>query len=331
MPDLTPELNLNLALDDDDTADYLTINLSDSLTVLDGLFNSSTGHAHNGSHQGGALEFLDLTVGEDLTVVGQTQLQGPLLAQSNMHVIGLSTLDGAVTMGSTLAVTGVTTLSAQLVCSANASVGTDLAVTRDLNVGRNGVVTGVLTVGGALNANGGGTLTGITHSGGALTGTIGGTATFTSGPYTNDWWRNATNGTGIINQAAGQGISFDASGAAFYPSGDRVVGATMSQTLTNKMLTNPRNQAAAGFLGANSGDATNFMFNYGNGTFTLPNPSAAWIGVFRAIKSYPGGPSTITCGVAMIGPGGTGPVGSFVIQAGDSVTMWCDGANWWVL
>lgn len=55
MSDLTGELNLSLAVDDDDTADYLTQALRDSLNTLDGVFNSATGHSHNGAHQGGSL------------------------------------------------------------------------------------------------------------------------------------------------------------------------------------------------------------------------------------------------------------------------------------
>jgi hypothetical protein len=347
MPDLTPELNLNLALDDDDTADYLTVNLSDSLTVLDGMFNASTGHAHNGSHQGGALEFLDLLVGEDLTVVGQTDLKGPALLESNLHVVGTSTLDGAATVGSTLRVTGAVTLDAGL------SVGTDLTVTRDLTVGRNQTIAGTLGVTGAVSVTGtltaGGT---IRTSGGQIVApnSIGGFASRNAANTADATmlWMDGANATVMMAGASNvirlvnstnsiQWAHWDAAGnyiqdaGTMYVGGDAVVTLAAAQTLTNKMLTNPRNQASSGFLGANTGDATNFMFNYGNGTFTLPNPSAAWIGVFRAIKSYPGGPSTITCGVAMIGPGGTGPVSSFVIQAGDSVTMWCDGTNWWVL
>src|SRR5262245_23423550 len=114
MSNLTPELNLVQGVDDDDTADYLTIGLSDSLGIIDGLFNATTGHAHNGAHQGGTLQFLDLTVGEDLTVVGASDLQGSVHAHQNLVVDGLSTLTGAVTAGATTAsslhVTGTTTL-----------------------------------------------------------------------------------------------------------------------------------------------------------------------------------------------------------------------------
>jgi hypothetical protein len=54
MSDLTPELNLALAVDDDDTADYLvtTQGLHGSLLTVDGLFNATTGHSHYGSHNG---------------------------------------------------------------------------------------------------------------------------------------------------------------------------------------------------------------------------------------------------------------------------------------
>jgi len=329
MPDLTPELNLNLALDDDDTADYLTINLSDSLTVLDGLFNSSTGHAHNGSHQGGALEFLDLTVGEDLTVVGQTTLQGPLLAQSNMHVIGLSTLDGAVTMGSTLNVAGATTLAAASATSL--TVSGSIGVTLDLTVGRNSNIAGNLTVG-TLNVNSSASINAATLANPTINGTVGGSATFSQGPNTTDWHRNATIGTGIFNTPANQGIAFDASGAYLYPSSDRIVGATMTQTLSNKAVINMKAIGPSGNFAVNANDLTNYVHAFvGSGALTLPNASAAYVGVFRAVKAW-GGNITINCGTQMAAPGAQGAVTtSFVLQNGDSVTFWCDGTTWWGL
>jgi len=55
MTTLTPELNLIRGETSDDTSDYLTISLANSLAILDGLFNNSTGHTHGGSHQGGVL------------------------------------------------------------------------------------------------------------------------------------------------------------------------------------------------------------------------------------------------------------------------------------
>lgn len=55
MSELTAELNLVKGEDEDDTADYLTLGLASSLDILDGLFNSTTGHGHNGAHQGGRI------------------------------------------------------------------------------------------------------------------------------------------------------------------------------------------------------------------------------------------------------------------------------------
>jgi hypothetical protein len=51
----TSELNLKTAVDADDTADYLTLSLADSLRTVDALFNNVTGHNHSGAHQGGPL------------------------------------------------------------------------------------------------------------------------------------------------------------------------------------------------------------------------------------------------------------------------------------
>jgi len=51
----TTELSLATAVDADDNADYLTINLANSLRTLDGLFNNVTGHTHGGAHQGGPI------------------------------------------------------------------------------------------------------------------------------------------------------------------------------------------------------------------------------------------------------------------------------------
>jgi hypothetical protein len=55
MPNKTQELGLNLALDNDDAADYEVVYLADSLTTIDGLFNQGNGHTHSGPHQGGLI------------------------------------------------------------------------------------------------------------------------------------------------------------------------------------------------------------------------------------------------------------------------------------
>ena len=55
MPGTTTELGLATAIDQDDNADYLTINLADSLRTVDALFNNVTGHNHGSAHQGGPI------------------------------------------------------------------------------------------------------------------------------------------------------------------------------------------------------------------------------------------------------------------------------------
>lgn len=51
----TTELNLRTAVDADDNADYLTLDLANSLRTIDALFNNVTGHTHQSAHQGGPL------------------------------------------------------------------------------------------------------------------------------------------------------------------------------------------------------------------------------------------------------------------------------------
>ena len=94
--ELTPELNLVVANDDLDTADYLVLTegLAGALRILDGLFSAATGHAHNGSHQGGELQFLDLEIGEDLTVNGTLVVKQSTSLQGVLNVTGLATCSG---------------------------------------------------------------------------------------------------------------------------------------------------------------------------------------------------------------------------------------------
>lgn len=161
MSNLTPELNLSTAVDDDDTADYLTIALADSLTVLDGMFNSVTGHAHNGSHQGGALEFLDLTVGEDLTVMGGLNVKSGTSLESTLHVTGATTLDSSLAVGTNLTVNGTShlvgavTIDGAINSSGTLTISQGLAVGTDLSVGGNASIVGTLTAG-AITTGGGG-------------------------------------------------------------------------------------------------------------------------------------------------------------------------------
>lgn len=77
MSDLTSELNLSLAVDDDDTADYLTVSLRDTLSIIDALFNQATGHSHDGAHQG---RQIDLTFDNITGTLEFGRLSGQLAA-----------------------------------------------------------------------------------------------------------------------------------------------------------------------------------------------------------------------------------------------------------
>lgn len=70
MPITTPELGLQQGVDSDDTADYLTVSLANSLKTLDTLFSNVSGHTHTGPHQGGPVSSLPTL--SDLTVTNLT-------------------------------------------------------------------------------------------------------------------------------------------------------------------------------------------------------------------------------------------------------------------
>jgi|GEM_PF-3223680 hypothetical protein len=130
MSDLTAELNLALCVDDDDTADYLTTNpgLRGSLNIIDGLFNSATGHNHHGAHQGGNFSSLDIS--GDLTIGGNFTANGTLTSLGAAHFPSLN-VDGATTLG-TLHATGAVTLDSSLTVTSTTTVGT-LQVTSSVN------------------------------------------------------------------------------------------------------------------------------------------------------------------------------------------------------
>lgn len=244
---------------------------------------------------GGSVWFGDGTVSRTVATLDQTQTL-------TNKTLTSPTITGATINGLGSAVTG----SGSLVGAASPSIASP-------------TITGTLTNSGTIS---GGTISGIA-----------------SGPYTNDWFRNNLSGTGWLNQAQGIGLYIiDAVAPRFYGgsySGTYLVSDTGTQTLTNKTLANPlvtngRMQGNSGYV-TTSGDLTNYVFNYGTGTFTLPTPSATYSGVFRGVKAWGGG-VTVNCAVAQIAaPGGTAMVSSFTINNGDSVTLWCDGTYWWSL
>jgi H-type lectin domain len=252
MSDLTAELNLALCVDDDDTADYLTqtAGLRGSLTTIDGLFSSTTGHNHSGAHQGGSFTSLNLsgglTVGGNLQVNGTAVVSGATNLQS-LDVATTSTLHGAVTMSTTLAVTGATTLTGA------ATLNGGLTVT---NVAASGYVAAgpVLSASaGDLNANRGGT--GYVFLG------------------------DASHYMGF------DGTSYQMVNAALYVSGDRVVTETATETLTNKTVRTP----AGDGLVSNTGGAA-VRCEYGTSSVSIPIAHAGVdvpVGFSRAFAAPP--------------------------------------------
>jgi hypothetical protein len=195
----------------------------------------------------------------------------------------------------------------------------NLSVTAQL-AGGSLSVSGNASVGGTLSAAGG------SISNLSVVGTI-----TTSAINSADWFRLSQANVGIYDNVTGTGIQFVAGGQLLYPSGDQIAGLTTAQTLTNKTIVNMKAAGPAAF-GANGNDLTNYTFNYYSSTMTLPAPSAAYAGVFRAVRAW-GAAVTINCPTAsLIPPGQYGTVtAAFVLNNGDSITFWCDGVNWWSL
>jgi hypothetical protein len=78
MPNPTPELGLQKAVDSDDTADYLEISLGTSLTTVDSLFNNTTGHTHGGVHQGGPIGSIPITAIPDGSITSAKLTDGTI-------------------------------------------------------------------------------------------------------------------------------------------------------------------------------------------------------------------------------------------------------------
>jgi H-type lectin domain-containing protein len=224
MSDLTSELNLALCVDDDDTADYLTTTqgLRGSLLTLDGLFSTSTGHAHNGAHQGGTLH--DLAIGGTFSVAGLATLNS-LDVTTTSHLRGAVTFDTALQPGGTL------------------TIGQDLTVTR------NAAINGSLTVAGSISGPGA-----ITLSGNLSGANVIASGYITAGPVLSgaagDLNANR-GGTGYVflgnttHYLGFDGTYYQLPGSTLYIAGDRAVTEVAAQTLANKTLTTPTINGAA--------------------------------------------------------------------------------------
>lgn len=319
MSDLSPELNLALAVDDDDTADYLTTTqgLRGNLNVLDGLFNSTTGHSHNGAHQGGNLNFLDLVVGEDLTVNGATDLLGPAIMRQTLHVVGISTLDALVTAQSldvttTTRLRGAVTIDGTVNASAVLTIGQDLGVGRDLAVTRNTTIGGTLTLTGALSAVGGLVITGNASVSGVLTagriaagGADYGAATslsVVSGLAQTAWYQRGS-------------MSYRCWDNGDFTFGTAAAASTLVQRDGSGNLSDPR---------------TTGQVTLGGASYTFPTVTGN-AGMWRYVKAWGQNLSILLTNGTFILDRTQYTSGQYTLLSGDSVSCYCEGANWWVI
>jgi hypothetical protein len=181
MSDLTSELNLALAVDDDDQADYLvtTAGLRGSLVTIDGLFSSSTGHTHGGAHQGGSInpsQFPDGSINGskliDLSVLG-AKLAAATITPDKLAAGMLESLfagTSATVPGATYTVAaGIMYVFCQAVCTVTFPA---ITTNRPIEVwALNGQVTlaGGTFVGGSINLATGAVQNGVIVTGDAIT------------------------------------------------------------------------------------------------------------------------------------------------------------------
>ena len=325
MSELTPELNLITAVDDDDTADYLTLDLKSSLGILDGLFNATTGHAHNGAHQGGALEFTDLEVGEDLVVHGTLTVEGSTHLQAGLTVTGtlsssdlatLNSLDvtttsrlrGLVTVDSQINLGGASLTPTQFTFAggANIRVGTAGDIVRIVN---HATIDYSLTVGANAQFNGQ-----ITSNGQIVTASdlrVGGRAII--GPYDAGppWYSikgNVITDTRFYQQGDGSKYCLD-------------IGDASVNTVANKLIL----RDGQGYLvdPRIAGQVT-----ITSGATTLPSVAA---GMWRYVKAWGGNLRIdLTNGTLIVGSVQY-TSGQYTLINGESLSLYSEGANWWVM
>jgi hypothetical protein len=174
MSTLTSELNLVQAQTTDDTSDYLTLTngLAGSLAILDGLFNSGSGHAHGGSHQGGALN--PATVFANNTLPGAKLVDGSVtyakLAANMLESLFTSTM---VNQGTNYTVAGgilFVFCTAAITVTLPAASSTNRPITV---VGVTGASTiasaGGSVIGGSINTSTGAVMNGTLSQGDSLT------------------------------------------------------------------------------------------------------------------------------------------------------------------
>ena len=177
MSGTTTELALSTAVDTDDTADYLTLSLANSLRTLDALFNNVSGHTHASAHQGGPISVASLRGAADLpdwfrstgrtspfasTGVGielywsgtngvlqsynrATAAYAETMVAGSKITLGINGANSLVIDGSqNVTMAAAATVTGALTASSTVSVGGALTVTGQTNLNGNVGVTGTL-------------------------------------------------------------------------------------------------------------------------------------------------------------------------------------------
>lgn len=268
-----------------------------------------------------------LEVDGALTVNGLTTIKG-----------GLSTGGATLTLGSvaitgTLSTTGLATLNSLDVTTTSRHRG---AATFDSTVTAAGDVQGryLRTTDGAngavyagngnlyLRAGGAGSAvivdvgTGLSVAAAISTPTLTVSGNINTAAISSaDWVRVSTANSGIYNSPNAVGVSLLAGGAALYPSQDPIVGINTAQTMANKTLVDPRmvNQVALG-----------------GASYTFPAVGSS-AGMWRYVKAW--GQNLViylTNGTFILGTVQYAS-GQYTLLMGNSVSVYCDGSNWWVL
>lgn len=328
MTELTPELNLIVGEDDDDTADYLTLSLADSLRILDGLFNATTGHAHNGSHQGGSLAFDDMTITGDVTIAGALAVTGStqlglvttsdLANLNSLEVQTTSLFKGAVTTQSTVLMQGAVTVSAPLTTSSQLNIGGSGAYIKpyagdatyvqisQLTVTPGATALASLTVNGPSTLNGAATINANLNLGGQLNLPSG--ATLTSLRYTMQ------GGASVISTGSDRVRILNHLDLDY----DMVVG---------------RNLQVNGTLnatGAISDPRYSGQVTIGGASVTLPEVAAS-LGRWRYVKAWGQNMRIDLTNGTLIVETVQYSSGQFTLLNGESLSLYCEGANWWVM
>lgn len=344
---------------DDDSADYLVDMLGPSLSIIDGLFSETTGHDHAGAHAGGRIVAANLSGPFDFNDwIRSTGVTTPLPEDGIGLELYWDSAAGAGTVQSydrTLDAYRATRIKGQTVSLIN---GAGQAVTLD--------AVGVLNIPGSINAPGGLTVGGDLTAGGNITGRYLHTSDGANGAVyadvgnlflraaagsqviadavgmtvvgyaqVNSWLAAGTNLSGTpgditANRGGNTGylwlgnashhVGFDATNYVM-PNGNLYVNGAMVATesnaigLSNKAIYDPQlmNQVTLG-----------------GASVTLPTVTGN-VGKWRYIKAWGQNLTMLLTNGTMILFGTQYSSGQYVLRNGDSLSIYCDGSNWWVL